>query len=148
MTISLEGLLTVGGNEDRALADLKVEHNGLTYLWKRYVPAGVNDLTQWLLDVEPSVIAEINLREAEWAALEPKTRTIEDPFVGSVTTDIPKEEVVSPAVPDYYALRRNAYPPIGEQLGATFKGIDSPEFLEMQAKIEAVKALYPKPAFL
>ena len=148
MTISLEGLLTVGGNEDRALADLKVEHNGLTYLWKRYVPAGVNDLTQWLQDVDVSVRAEIDLKEAEWTALDPKTRTIENPFGESTTIDIPKEEIVCPAVPDYYALRRNAYPPIGEQLGATFKGVDSPEFLAMQAKIEAVKGLYPKTSFL
>ena len=147
MTISLEGLLTVGGNEDRALADLKVEHNGLTYLWKRYVPAGVNDLTQWLLDIDASVRAEIDLRESEWVALEPKTRTIEDTFGESSTVDIPKEEIVSPTIPDYYALRRNAYPPIGEQLGATFKGVESPEFIEMQARIEAVKALYPKPAY-
>ena len=147
MTISLEGLLTVGGNEDRALADLKVEHNGLTYLWKRYVPAGVNDLTQWLLDIDASVRAEIDLRESEWVALEPKTRTIEDTFGESSTVDIPKEEIVSPTIPDYYALRRNAYPPIGEQLGATFKGVESPEFIEMQARIESVKALYPKPAY-
>lgn len=147
MTISLEGLLTVGGNEDRALADLKVEHNGLTYLWKRYVPAGVNDLTQWLVDIDTSVRAEIDLREAEWSALEPKTRTIEDTVGESRTVDIPKEEIVCPTIPDYYALRRNAYPPIGEQLGATFKGVESPEFIEMQVRIEAVKALYPKPAY-
>ena len=148
MTISLEGLLTVGGNEDRALADLKVEYNGTIYLWKRYVPVGVNDFTQRLLDIEASVEAEISAKESQWLALEPKTRAIEDPFTGgSIVVDIPKEEIVRPDVPDYYALRRNAYPSIGEQLGATFKGETSPEYLAVQAKIEAVKVLYPKPIY-
>jgi hypothetical protein len=44
MSISLEGLMSPGGDETRALALLKVEHNGLTYDWQAFVPPNT-DLT-------------------------------------------------------------------------------------------------------
>jgi len=44
---------------------------------------------------------------------------------------------------DYMALRRNEYPPIGDQLDALWKGGDAAA--EMLAKVQAVKAKYPKP---
>jgi hypothetical protein len=58
---------------------------------------------------------------------------------------ITKEEIVKPSIPDYYALRRSEYPSLGDQLDAVWKGLDSQAFIEMQAKIAAVKAKYPKP---
>ena len=45
--------------------------------------------------------------------------------------------------PAYIALRRAAYPPIGDQLDAIWKGGQAQE--EMKALIDAVKAKYPKP---
>ena len=69
-TVSLEGLQSGVTGEDRAIAILKVEHNGQTYDWQRYVPAGV-DLSDFISGLGPSVGAEIDAKEAEWAALTP-----------------------------------------------------------------------------
>jgi hypothetical protein len=44
---------------------------------------------------------------------------------------------------DYKALRLNEYPPIGDQLDALWKGGEAA--VEMLAKVQAVKAKYPKP---
>lgn len=44
---------------------------------------------------------------------------------------------------DYRYDRASAYPPIGDQLDALWKGGD--EFNAMKKKVEAVKAQYPKP---
>jgi hypothetical protein len=46
-------------------------------------------------------------------------------------------------VTGYAALRQNEYPPIGDQLDALWKGGDAAA--EMLAKVQAVKAKYPKP---
>jgi len=43
----------------------------------------------------------------------------------------------------YKELRRSAYPSIGDQLDALWKGGDA--LADMQAKIMAVKAQFPKP---
>jgi hypothetical protein len=132
--------------EDRAVAILKVEHNGQTYEWQRFVPAGA-DLSEFVAGLGASVGAEIDVKEAEWTALTPKTREIEDPFTGEKqTVDIDKSEVVRPEIPDYYAKRRVEYPAIGDQLDAQWKGGDAAT--AMQARIQAVKANNPKPAWL
>jgi hypothetical protein len=132
--------------EDRAIAILKVEHNGQTYDWQRYVPAGV-DLSDFINGLGPSVGAEIDAKEAEWAALTPKTRESLDPMTGeTITVDIDKSEVVRPDSPDYYAKRRVEYPALGDQLDAQWKGGDAAT--AMQARIQAVKANNPKPAWL
>jgi hypothetical protein len=146
MSISLEGLVTVGGDETRALTHLKVVHNAQTYDWQRFIPPGM-DLQVFMATQEASVKAEIDAKEAEWAALTPKTRDTEDPFTGEITTvDIDKSEVVRPTMPDYFAQRRAAYPSIGDQLDAQWKGGADAE--AMQAKIDAVKAQYPKPSWI
>ena len=49
-----------------------------------------------------------------------------------------------PPVPTYQALRAAAYPPVGDQLDALWKGGD--EQAAMLATILAVKAEYPKAA--
>ena len=145
-TVSLEGLQSGMAGEDRAIAILKVEHNGQTYDWQRYVPAGV-DLSEFISGLGPSVGNEIDAREAEWAALTPKTREVQDPFTGETqTVDIDKSEVVRPDIPDYYARRRAEYPALGDQLDAQWKGGDAAD--AMQARIQAVKAKHPKPAWL
>ena len=142
MSISLEGLMSPGGDETRALAMLKVDHNGLMYDWQAFVPPNT-DLTTFLAQSETAIKAQIDAKEAAWAALTPKTREVTDPITGETTTvPIEKSEIVRPDIPDYYAKRRAEYPALGDQLDALWKGGDAQT--EMQAKIAAVKAKYPK----
>lgn len=142
MSISLEGLMTVGGDETRALAMVRANHNGQTYDWQIFVPEGAN-LSEFITASEATVKAQIDAKEAAWTALDPKTRTIDDPLTGETTTvDITKDEIVRPDIPDYYAKRRKEYPSIGDQLDAFWKGGDAAA--AMLAKIQAVKDKYPK----
>ena len=145
MSIELTGLFTPPAPETRNIAYLNVQHNGQTYDWLIYVPQDVS-VGEYVTANESAIYAQIDTKEAQWDALDPKTTTIDDPFTGeSVVVDIQKSEIVHPDSPDYYALRRAEYPPIGDQLGAIAKGLDSAEYLDIQAKIEAVKLKYPKP---
>ena len=142
MSISLEGLMSPGGDETRALALLKVEHNGLTYDWQAFVPPNT-DLTAFIAQSESAIKAQIDAKEAAWAALTPKTREVTDPITSETkTVPIEKSEIVRPDIPDYYAKRRAEYPPLGDQLDALWKGGDAQT--AMQAQIAAVKAKYPK----
>lgn len=144
--VIITGIASNIDGEERALAHLQVDHNGNTYEWKRYIPKNTTDLNEFTNSIKQSVLDEIDAKEAEWAALEPKTRTVSDPFTGNETTiPIAKEEIVCPAIPDYYALRRNEYPSLGDQLDAIWKGTGSAAFTSMMNKIEEVKAKYPKP---
>lgn len=142
MSISLEGLMSPGGDETRALALLKVEHNGLTYDWQAFVPPNT-DLTTFIAQSESAIKAQIDAKEASWTALTPKTREVTDPITGETkTVPIEKSEIVRPDIPDYYAKRRAEYPSLGDQLDALWKGGD--DQTAMQAQIAAVKAKYPK----
>jgi hypothetical protein len=148
MTVELKGLFTPPAPETRDIAHLEVVHNGNTYNWMVYTSQGVN-IANSLASMETRIYAEIDYKEAQWAALEPKTRielnriTMEETVV-----DIAKEEVVKPDYPDYYALRRNEYPVMGDQLGGISKGIDSVEYQDILTKIQAVKDKYPKPPYI
>ena len=142
-TISLEGLASGVTGEERAVAYIKVQHNGQTYDWKAFVPPG-QDLQVYLNSITDQLSADIDAKEAAWAALTPKTREIEDPLTGEKTTvDIEKGEIVRPDDPDYYAKRRAEYPPLAEQLDAVWKGGQAQA--DMLAKIQAIKTKYPKP---
>lgn len=143
--VILTGLASNLDGEDRALAHLKVVHNGSEYEWAVFVPRGVQDIANFLESVRQQVLDEIDAKEAEWTSLEPKVRTVEDPAGGSIEVPIDKSEVVRPSIPDYYAKRRAEYPSLGDQLDAIWKGADSQAFSDMIAKISAVKAKYPKP---
>ena len=143
MSISLEGLMSVGGDETRALAMVKVDHNGQTYDWQIFIPEGAN-LSEYVTNAEATVKAQIDAKEAAWTALTPKTREIEDPMTGeTITVDIPKDEIVRPEIPDYYAKRRSEYPSIGDQLDAFWKGGQAEA--DMFDRIQAIKNKYPKP---
>ena len=139
--ISLEGLQSGVAGEDRAIAILKVEHNGQTYDWMTFVPPNT-DLATYIADSETRVKAEIDAKEAAWAALTPKTREIEG-INGTETVAINKSEIVRADNPDYYASRRAEYPTLADQLDAMWKGGDA--MTAMAAKIAAVKQKYPKP---
>jgi len=143
--ISLAGLATIGGNEDRALANINVNYNGTLYDWQIFVPTTSIDLNAFLVESAPIIQSQIDKKELEWANLNPKTKTITDPFTDEeIVVDIEKHEIVRPDIPDYYALRRNEYPSLAEQLGAVWKGMDSQEYMDMQQRILNVKNKYPK----
>jgi len=137
--ISLEGLQSGVTGEDRAIAILKVEHNSLTYDWMTFVPPDT-DLATYIAASEARIKAEIDAKEALWAA-SPKMREVEG-INGTETVAIDKSEIVCADNPDYYAKRRAEYPALGDQLDAVWKGADA--MAVMAAKIAAVKAKYPK----
>lgn len=144
--ISLEGLMSVGGNEDRSLALIDVQHNGNLYHWKIYIPHNIADLAQFLEDSKLKIEADIDNKELIWKELNPKTRIEIDGLTNEeIIIDIQKDEIVKPDIPDYYAKRRSEYPTIGEQLGALYKGINSIEYATVQQKINDIKIKYPKP---
>lgn len=141
MSISLEGVASNLAGEERALAYLKVEHNGQTYDWTLFIPAGA-DLSAYIASKEAAIYADIDAKEAAWAVA-PKTREIPDPMGGEPqTVDIDKSEVVRADNPDYYALRRAEYPSLADQLDAMWKGGEAAT--AMTAKIAEVKVKYPK----
>ena len=143
MSISLEGLQSGVAGEDRAIAMLKVEHNGQTYDWSLYIPPNV-DLSDYITSKESDIYADIDAKESQWEALTPKTRESVDPFTGETQiSDIDKSEIVRPDFPDYYAKRRAEYPPLAEQLDAMWKGGNAST--NMQATINEIKTRYPKP---
>ena len=142
MSISLEGLQSGVAGEDRAIAMLKVEHNGQTYDWSLYIPPNV-DLSDYITSKESDIYADIDAKESQWEALTPKTRESVDPFTGETQiSDIDKSEIVRPDFPDYYAKRRAEYPPLAEQLDAMWKGGNAST--NMQATINEIKTRYPK----
>lgn len=148
MTVGLKGLFTPPAPETRDVAYLEVVHNGNTYDWMAYIPQGAS-VADTLASMETKIYAEIDYKEAQWTALEPKTKTVYNPILREdEVVDIAKEEIVKPDYPDYYAFRRNEYPAIGDQLGGISKGVDSLEYQEILTKIQAVKDKYPKPPYI
>ena len=144
-SINLVGLASNLPDESRPLAYLEIQHNDNTYNWQIFIPNNVENIDQFLQSVQQSILDDINTKETAWAELEPKTRSIDDPMTGqTIEVPINKEEIVKPSIPDYYALRRNEYPSLGDQLDAVWKGVGSQSFVDMQAKIAFVKAKYPK----
>ena len=144
-TIVLTGIQSLDPPEDRALLYVNVTVNDQPYQWQVFFPPTANSYDDYLATIAPQVYAEIAKKETDWAVLTPKTRTVEIPGEGTVQIPIAKEEIVRPEIPDYYAKRRDAYPKIGDQLDAFWKGPQSPAYREMLGKIDAVKARYPKP---
>ena len=142
-TITLTGLYTPALPETRNIANIDVVHNDVTYQWQIYIPQEV-DIATYLADSTARVAAEIDAKEYIWLTAE-KTKTIDTGFGDAITFSVNKQDIVAPDIPDYYAKRRDAYPPIGEQMGAIFKGVDSVDFQTMQSAIQAVKDMYPKP---
>lgn len=144
IVVNCTGLQTPGGKEDRDIAYLSVEYNGNTYDWLIYVPLGVN-LGEYIEQNIPKIQADIDAKETAWNALDPKTRTIDDPVTGQqITVDIQKEEIVKPDFPDYFAKRRDEYPDFRMYLDGVVKNDQEQIQLYIDA-CNAVKAKYPKP---
>lgn len=139
--ITLEGLTSFSGtNEDRALALIKIDYNSNIYDWKIYIPTTVTDIGTFLENSKPALELEIDLKEAEWTALDPKTREIPDPFNPGQTIVVPilKEEIVKPEVPDVRARRRDSYPSLHSQVEALWKGVNAAEYAEVETQIDDV----------
>ena len=144
--VVLTGIASNIEGEERALAHLHVEHNGSTYEWQIYVPVSADSAQAFIDSAKQSILDDIDAKELAWSQLEPKTKPIQDPLTEQqIFVPISKEEIVKPTLPDYYSLRRNEYPSLSDQLDAMWKGFNSQAFVEMQNKVLAVKAKYPKP---
>jgi len=146
ISINLVGIASNLPDENRALAYIEVNYNDVIYNWQIFIPPNIDNINEFLQTSQEYIINDIYSKELDWVALNPKTRTIDDPMTGqSVEVPIAKEEIVKPSIPDYYALRRSEYPSLGDQLDAMWKGSNSQAFTDMQSKIATVKAKYPKP---
>lgn len=144
MSVGLKGLFTPPAPETRDIGYLEVVHNGITYDWQIYIPQGT-DIAAFLVEKEASIYADIDAKEAQWLALNPKTKVVNDPLTGEETiVEIGKNEIVKPDTPDYYAKRRAEYPSLGDQLDAMWKGTNSQAYADMMNKIQSVKIKYPK----
>jgi hypothetical protein len=144
--ISIESLATPGPPEERLFANLVVDLNGETYKWATFIPISyLNRYDEYIETIKDKIEQQILAKEVEWQALEPKTRVIPSPLGGEdMVVNIQKEEIVRPNIPDYYSLRRNEYPSLGDQIDAMWKGTSSPEYLALQQKIQEIKNKYPK----
>lgn len=145
MSVAITGIGGGGHNEERAWLSLQVEHNGQTYDWGIFIPVdNTMDLPTFLQSKEAEIYADIDRKEAEWAALSPKTREQFDVMTQeNILVDIAKHEIVHPENPDYYAKRRTEYPPLANQLDAIWKGGES--MTAMANLINSIKQKYPKP---
>jgi hypothetical protein len=142
--IEMEGIYNPPAPETRVLLLLKVHYNDQVYDWQIFAPLETSDWAEFLEENKTKIQNQIDAKESEWQALDPKTKTIDDGFGESVVIPIDKAEIVRADIPDYYAKRRVEYPPIGDQLDALWKGVDSPEFADVMNKIQEVKHKYPK----
>ncbi len=149
-SIQLTGVGQGTYHDDRTLLLLKVTYT------KESVGV-VDEVFDWFLRMPPTFAGSfqdfIDLKEQlvyndlytklqQWYDLDPKTRQIEiDPGV-TVTVDIQREEIVCPTYPDYYVKRAMEYPTPANQLDAYWKGGADRD--AMQARIDAIKAKYPK----
>lgn len=143
--IVLLGVESLGEPETRALLHLEVTVDDRVYSWQVFYPLSATTYDEYLASISSQIYADIANKEAAWEALTPKTRLVEEFGEGMREIPITKDEIVRPDIPDYYAKRRAAYPSIGDQLDAFWKGPDSPAYTEMLARIQAVKLQYPKP---
>jgi hypothetical protein len=145
-TINLVGIASNLDNDDRTLAYLEIYHNNIKYNWQIFIPSYITNIQNFLDSIQQNILNDIDSKELIWTNLNPKTKTVLDPISNTeITIDISKEEIVKPDIPDYYSLRKNEYPSLGDQLDAMWKGVGSAAFISMQEKIAEIKAKYPKP---
>lgn len=141
-TVGIAGIQSQRSPETRNLVILDVDYDGTHYDWLMFAPTNV-DLKSYVQSQSERIKKEIDLKEQEWAELDPKTRTISNDIGDTITIDISKDEIVKPDTQDYFAKRRSEYPPVEEQLDAIWKGVQSEDFSLMQQKIIDVKQKNP-----
>ena len=153
MEINVTGLYTPGGDEERDIIYLTVTNGSDTYNWQWFMPLNTGmDVGAFVNSQLSYIEADVAAKETIWASMVSTgnvTTTFTDPITQEARSiPLSKESIVKPTVPDYYALRRSAYPPLANQLGALLNPGASPSIAEIQAQVAAVKTLYPKPAWL
>lgn len=141
--VEIAGIQGQPSPETRNLVYLKVYYDDQVYSWVIYVPTTV-DAETYVQANKDYIKKEIDLKEQEWIDLNPKTRTVQTIDGEDVVIDISRDEIVKPDIPDYYAKRRLEYPDLGDQFDSFWKGLNSPEYIEMQQKILEVKQKYPR----
>lgn len=82
----------------RQLIGVDIHLNSNIYDWKIYIPQGVN-LESYLQENAITYELDILQKEELWNN-SPHTEIIEDPMVGQIILDIPKERIVCPTIPD------------------------------------------------
>ena len=150
-TVNATGISTPGGSETRDIIYLNVEYGANTYSWQWYMPQNSGlSIDDYVTSQATYIQADIDAKEANWAALGPNpTTTMTDMFTGETKTiPIDKTTVVCPTYPDYYALRKGEYPPLSDQIGALMSANTNPTVATLQQQIAAVKQKYPKPAWM
>ena len=153
MQINVTGLYTPGGVEDRDIVYLTITNGENTYDWQWFMPLNSGmDVGKFINSQLSFIEADVTAKEAIWAGMVAAgntTVTTTNPFTQEVETHpIEMKSIVCATIPDYYALRRGAYPSLANQLGAVLNPSASPTIADIQAQVNAIKALYPKPAWL
>ena len=136
--------------DDRLKILVKVDYNNEAFDWVLRMPQTFSGSFQDYADQQANaVFADIESKIQQWENLNPKTKEIDAgflPFGGDgqkITVPVLRDEIVQPTYPDYYAARASEYPKIEEQLDAFWKGGNAKT--QMEDKIAAIKAKYPKP---
>ena len=120
----------------------------MLFKWEAFCPEGIDFHDYLTNEQEQKIFNEVQAKVTQWENLDPKHTVLIEPFNNEERIiPIMIEDIVKPDMPDYYAQRRMAYPPLGDQLDAMWKGIDSPEYALIQQKISEVKLQYPKPNY-
>jgi hypothetical protein len=134
--------------ERRLILYMDITYNDMLFKWEAFCPENI-DFNEYLTNEQKQkIFNEIQAKITIWENLDPKHNIFIDPFSQEEKIiPITIEDVVKPDIPDYYTQRRLAYPPLGDQLDAVWKGIDSPEYALIQQKINEVKQKYPKPNY-
>ena len=140
--IDLKG---IQNSADRILAYLLITLNDVEYDWSVYIPIDeMGNISDYLDRIAPDIFTEINAKENIWQTMD-KTRVQTDPITGEqISIEINKNEIVRPDIPDYYDLRKQSYPPLGDQMDAVWRGNQSTDYWETYEKIEEVKQKFPK----
>lgn len=152
-SIELTGIGPSGYHDDRTTIYLRVTYSSANaalnvtdevFDWSLHMPPTCPDsLAEFIASKEQLVYNDIENKLQQWHDLNPKTREIEGTSPEEIiTVDIQRNEIVCPTYPDYYVKRAMEYPTPANQLDAYWKGGADRD--AMQARIDAIKAKYPK----
>ena len=152
-SIELTGIGPSGYHDDRTTIYLRVTYSSANaalnvtdevFDWSLHMPPTCPDsLAEFIASKDQLVYNDIENKLQQWHDLNPKTREIEGTSPEEIiTVDIQREEIVCPTYPDYYVKRAMEYPTPANQLDAYWKGGADRD--AMQARIDAIKAKYPK----
>jgi hypothetical protein len=133
-------------NDERLKVYIDVTVSAGTFKWFVLVPPD-QDLQTYIFDNEISITADVQKKVDSWEEGGKDIIIVpNNPMMGGTETverKITIYDYVQPDYPDYWVHRKLAYPPIGQQLDAMWKG--GQDAAMMEALIKAIKEKYPKP---